>query len=449
MRTHIPMRSRLISGMLGLAVAVGLGVSAGVATELTTATPQAAQAASTEGGYIKRSEVLARAQNWVDRGIIYGTNEDVEPPILEFTTDAQGKDYRQDCSGLVSMAWHLTSSPTTVGFAAGSANTSSVSSPDAMLPADAVLFDGHIELFAEWKNPSDHTQGAWSYSLNGPYHADWAKGPTVNSHGDTGTLSWSDIVNNRRLRYNKILDDTVSGTANIYGVLPDGRLTFSTIDAASGNRTKTVVSTTSIGFTPKAMATLNFNTILMTDTASNLYRIDVIANNTSLVYNAPVKLASGWTHELLTYDGNSHLFGISNGTLRRYTVSVAKPAAANISTGQLIGTGFALNNLAATASNWLIGTTSAGRLLSYKIDSAGNWTGNTLATDHWFFDAFLSPGAGVYYGKTPAGGMYRYLDADPFDSTGTDIQTYTTDPVDTTGWTQTLLSAQPYTISGS
>lgn len=240
---------------------------------------------------------------------------------------------------------------------------------------------------------------------------------------------------------------SVSGTANVYGVLADGRLTFSTIDAASGNRTKTVVSDTTIGFTPKAMATLNFNTILMTDTGGNLYRIDVITNRDTLGYNPPVRIATGWTHQLLTYDANTHLFGIHNGDLRRYTVSATKPTAADISAGQLIGSGFYLNTLAATASNWLIGTTPAGRLHSYKLTSAGGWEGHTLATDHWYFDAFLSPGNGVYYGKTGGDGLYRYLDSNPFDDTGADIQSFPNDPVDTSGWTQTLLSVQPNTIT--
>ncbi|MEV0592501.1 CHAP domain-containing protein, partial [Nonomuraea cavernae] len=42
----------------------------------------------------------------------------------------------------------------------------------------------------------------------------------------------------------------VSGTASVYGVLPDGRLTYTAIDAATGKRTKgTVISTTPLGFT--------------------------------------------------------------------------------------------------------------------------------------------------------------------------------------------------------
>lgn len=247
------------------------------------------------------------------------------------------------------------------------------------------------------------------------------------------------------IRYDNISD--IAGSANVYGVLPDGKLTFSTIDAATGNRTKTLISSTIVGFTPKAMATLNFNTILMTDTAGYLYRIDVITNNTSLGYNPPVRIATGWTHELLTYDGNTHLFGIRNGDLRRYTVSATKPTDATIGAGQLIGNGFFLNTLAATSSNWLIGTTPAGALRSYKLDSAGTWEGHSLATDHWFFDAFLSPGNGVYYGRTTGDGLYRYLDNNPYDDTGNDIHSFPNDPVDTTGWTQILLSAQPGTIT--
>jgi hypothetical protein len=310
-------------------------------------------------------------------------------------------------------------------------------------PGDAVVFDWDGN--PSDPNPIDHVgivtsvSGDTLYTIEGntsdATHARTYVGYTNNSQIEGFTTAVG------------ISSTSISGTASIYGVLPDGRLTYSTIDAATGNRTKTLLSDTTIGFTPKAMATLNFNTILITDTGGNLYRIDVMTNSNSLGYNPPVQLASGWTHELLTYDGNSHLFGIRNGDLRRYTISATKPTAANISAGALIGSGFYLNTLSATASNWLIGTTSGGALLSYKLDSAGGYAGHTLATDHWYFNAFLSPGNGVYYGRTSGGGMYRYLDANPFDNTGADIQTFTTDPVDTSGWTQTLLSVQPNTIT--
>jgi hypothetical protein len=40
--------------------------------------------------------------------------------------------------------------------------------------------------------------------------------------------------------------------------------------------------------------------------------------------------------------------------------------------------------------------------------------------------------------------MYRYFDRNPFDLNGSDIQGFGSDPVDTGGWTQILLSAQPF-----
>ncbi|GII75739.1 hypothetical protein Sru01_07210 [Sphaerisporangium rufum] len=238
------------------------------------------------------------------------------------------------------------------------------------------------------------------------------------------------------------------GTASVYGVTSDGRLTYTAIDTATGKRTHgAVTSTTTLGFTPKAMATLNFNTILITEDGPDgkLYRIDVITNNTSLTYNPPVQIATGWTHDLLTYDGNTHLFGIAAGTLRRYNITTTKPTAATISTGTLIGTGFTLKTLTATASNWLLGTTETGLLISYRIDGTP-YTRHQLRDSTWqVFDHLLSPGGGVYYGHRPEGSLHRYLDADPYDGNADDLTAQT--PVDTTGWTQTLLSAQPATVS--
>ncbi|AWS48530.1 hypothetical protein DKM19_19055 [Streptosporangium sp. 'caverna'] len=238
------------------------------------------------------------------------------------------------------------------------------------------------------------------------------------------------------------------GTASVYGVLADGRLTYTAIDAATGQRTHgAVISTTTLGFTPKAMATLNFNTILITEDGpeGKLYRIDVITNNNSLVFNPPVLLGTGYTHQLLAYDGNTHLFGIADGVLRRYTVNTAKPTLANISSGELIGSGFTLKTLTATASNWILGTTANGMLISYRIDGTP-YTRLQLRDTTWqVFDHLLSPGGGVYYGHHTNSGMYRYLDTDPHDGDASDLTGLGT--VDPSGWTQTLLSAQPSTVN--
>jgi hypothetical protein len=233
-----------------------------------------------------------------------------------------------------------------------------------------------------------------------------------------------------------------AGTASIYGALSDGRLTYSAIDLPTGNRTKVVTSTDTLGFVPVGLATLNFNTLLVTSPAGTLYRVDVVTNSTTLQFNAPVPLGGGWTHSNLTYDGHGHLYGIAGSTLLQYGVSSAKPSSAQVGMRKEIGTGFTLNNLTATGNDWLLGVSNTGELRSYKINADGTWTGATLA-DRWSaFTELVSPGSGIYYGKTSSGGLFHYFDANPYDLSGTDLEYYVDDPVDAGGWTQILLSAQ-------
>ncbi|MGW2147217.1 hypothetical protein ACWCOT_23150 [Nonomuraea bangladeshensis] len=208
--------NRLISGTLSTMIAAALGFTAAVVTTVTTAGP--AQAASTPGGQITRSEVLARAQNWVDRNVRYNLTR----ASNTLTTDVEGDNrYGPDCSGLVSMAWHITANSgkggnSTDDFESWSGKRYLASLHD-LLPGDAILKSGHIELFARWKNPADHSQGAWTYSLNGGadpdgdgWQDDWAKGPTANSHGRVGDESWASMQNYRPIRYNNIVDDSAS-----------------------------------------------------------------------------------------------------------------------------------------------------------------------------------------------------------------------------------------------
>jgi hypothetical protein len=242
----------------------------------------------------------------------------------------------------------------------------------------------------------------------------------------------------------------VAGTASIYGALSDGRLTYTAVDAATGTRTHgAVVSSASLGFVPVAMATLNFNTILVTSSSGELFRVDVITNNTDLIFNPPVSLADhGWTHDLLAYDGNGHLFGIANGVLRRYTITATKPTAANITANTVIDSGFTLKTLTTTGADWLLGTTAGGYLISYKINGPGDWTRYNLRTSTWqVFDSLTSPGGGVYFGHKPDGSMYRYVDTNPYDGDDSDLSG--AHAVDSGGWTQVLLSAQPGTVTKS
>jgi Tachylectin/CHAP domain len=246
-------------------------------------------------------------------------------------------------------------------------------------------------------------------------------------------------------------DAKCGGGVSIYGVLSDGRLTYSVIDPDNGNLTHVVTSARTLGFTPRAIATLNFNTILVTSTAGVLYRVDVLTNDTSLTFNDPKDIQHGWTHVLLSYDGHGHLYGVANGHLLQYVVSRDKPGTDQVGMRKEIGSGtFWLKTMAAAGDDRLIATTSAGELISYGVTSTGGYTRAVLDNDGWqSFANLVSPGGGLYYGKNPDGAMYWYEDGDPADGSGADITYHLNDPVASRGWTQRLLSAQPATCTST
>lgn len=174
---------------------------------VASALPRAELASSSVGGTLPRSEVLQRAQYWADRGFTYqGAN----------APDSSGKNYRTDCSGLVSNAWHLSDSLTTDVFLANARNNRAsmrVIGLDELQPGDAMVrdndgpgSDGHMELFASWVNSSNHRQGANVYSFN-------STGETVrtpfglSNRGNRGFDAWSELVTYTAIRYGNVTDD--------------------------------------------------------------------------------------------------------------------------------------------------------------------------------------------------------------------------------------------------
>ncbi|NYT94636.1 M23 family metallopeptidase [Salinispora sp. H7-4] len=235
------------------------------------------------------------------------------------------------------------------------------------------------------------------------------------------------------------------GDISIYGILPDGRLTYSLVESVSGRLLRAMTSGVALGFTPKAMATLNFNTILLTSTEGDLYRVDVITNNESLVFNPPVKILSGgWTYTHLSYDGAEGLYGLTSaGVLRRHEVTAMKPAGSEIVNWVTVDSGFTLETLATTGPDWILGTVSDGRLMSYQINGVGSWESGELTSSTWQnMTHLLSPGAGTFFGRTSDGALHRYGDRDPYDNNGSDL--YGQGRVTDSGWTEVLLSAQPF-----
>ncbi|QZN86361.1 hypothetical protein [Cellulomonas sp. C5510] len=107
--------------------------------------------ASDVGGPINRAEVLARAQFWVDRQVPY--SQSASHP------DPDGRLYRQDCSGMVSMAWHLGSSLSTRTLPNVSVRLGGFGE---LAPGDMLLRPGvHARIFAGWTDGS--RTAAWVY----------------------------------------------------------------------------------------------------------------------------------------------------------------------------------------------------------------------------------------------------------------------------------------------
>ncbi|MFF4623415.1 M23 family metallopeptidase [Nonomuraea jabiensis] len=301
-------------------------------------------------------------------------------------------------------------------------------------------------------NDHPHLHFELAYDSDGDGHASWGYAgserikPIFNgvTYGQANGMEWNNVESHNC--------GTVSpkGTASVYGVLSDGRLTYTAIDAATGKRTAGAeLSTVSLGFKAKALATLNYNTLLVTEDGRDgrLYRVDVISVRDGVTFSPPVLLGTGWTHDLLAYDGSNYLFGIADGALRRYKLTADKPVLADITGNTLVGTGFTLKTLTATGPSWILGTTSAGALISYKINGAESWQRYQLRDTTWqVFDHLLSPGGGVYYGHRNAeGSVHRYFDENPLDGKGDDL--YGQGVVDTEGWTQVLLSAYPDSVT--
>lgn len=97
---------------------------------------------------ISRHDVLLRAQSWIVEHVMYSQTH--------YHTNRYGR-YRQDCSGYVSMCWHLPTSYTTATIMQVAHRISWAQ----LLPGDALWHNSpqlaHIALFVGWADRA-HTQ---------------------------------------------------------------------------------------------------------------------------------------------------------------------------------------------------------------------------------------------------------------------------------------------------
>jgi hypothetical protein len=237
-----------------------------------------------------------------------------------------------------------------------------------------------------------------------------------------------------------------TGLVSVFGAKPDGRLSYTAFDPVTGEKRITTVSTQTLGFAPKAMATLNSDTLLVTNNSS-LYRVDITGTDPLTFTRTADPIGGGWSHDRLVFDGFGSLFGQANSVLRRYTVTKAKPG--NTTTDitantVVIESGFGVPSLAATGKGRLLATTNAGVLAAYTIPAAGGWSREDPAGSGWGgVTSLFSPGGGHYYRRDANGVVTGWLDNSPFNGSGTDLTAYVPAGSTSTGW-DALLSAQPY-----
>ncbi len=177
---------------------VALLALACLAALLCPGTLRPAHADDVTGQKISRSEVIARAQYWVYKGPSYTQTGSYYP-------DPDGRGYRRDCSGFVSMAWHLGDDPDTAHFP-GHSGVSKLSSRTDMQPGDMFddVTDGHMVLFSNWED-SAHTKFTY-YAFGGAH----PKKATVSFSADD--LDDSPMSHYTAYTYSKLFNDAAGAT---------------------------------------------------------------------------------------------------------------------------------------------------------------------------------------------------------------------------------------------
>ena len=115
------------------------------AAQATAGQTDSGKTASTQADD-RRAAIIDRAQTWVDQGVPYDMGA--------YHPDPEGKNYRTDCSGYVSMAWGLDDSLSTVTLP----DVSHEISKDELKPGDILLkggpgtegANGHVVIFNGW-----------------------------------------------------------------------------------------------------------------------------------------------------------------------------------------------------------------------------------------------------------------------------------------------------------
>lgn len=169
-----------------------LAVTAAACALALAAGPGAVHAANAQSQPISRSEVIARAQNWYERNVPYSQGGTASDPDGSHT-------YRRDCSGFVSMAWHLSADGMGAATTSSLPNYANSISKSSLKAGDILDYPGHhTVLFEKWAN-ADHTQFVY-----------FSEGSTATDMNHT-TASLSSYSSYHAYRYKKIAENGPAG----------------------------------------------------------------------------------------------------------------------------------------------------------------------------------------------------------------------------------------------
>lgn len=186
-----PSPARRVWRRIGTAALLLVTLLAGAAVTLDLSPRPAAAAPAGVNQPIARSEVLARAESWTNKGIQYDQASNYPDP--------DGKQYRTDCSGYVSMAWHLSGSrvvSTNPRNALVDPNLSHQIGKDDLKAGDALVkWDTHVRLFERWTN-AEHTR-----------YIAYDFGATPVKHQEYEWNGAGDYQDYAAYRYNNIVED--------------------------------------------------------------------------------------------------------------------------------------------------------------------------------------------------------------------------------------------------
>ncbi|MFF0751299.1 FG-GAP repeat domain-containing protein [Streptomyces sp. NPDC004267] len=203
------------------AVVLGVTTPSQAAPAPAPAAAATVTATSTVGGSITRTEMIERAQYWVDKAVPYSQSA--------YYGDPQGRTYRTDCSGLVSMAWHLPTSATTWTLPNYSTKLADL---DDLQPGDALNnINTHVVLFAGWTDASHTTANIIEHARTG-----------TDARRSTYSRSYITANGFKPYRYNKVVDSPVTvpdkGMTNITAVgdlTGDGVNDIIAVESATGD----------------------------------------------------------------------------------------------------------------------------------------------------------------------------------------------------------------------